>query len=108
MTDEEINNVSKIFEALTRAKDRKENIKIEYLNDEGETTCYTIDLNLNTETIHFQISPFGNVQLLNNGIPFFQENIKDIQSVTTFRTTELTFSETESEEESEEEKDYSF
>ena len=45
MTDEEINNVSKIFEAFTRAKDRKENIKIEYLNDEGETTCYTIDLN---------------------------------------------------------------
>ena len=104
MTDEEINNVSKIFEALTRAKDRKENIKIEYLKDEEETTCYTIDLNLNHETIHFQISPFGNVQLLNNGIPFLQENIKGIQSVTTFRTTELTFSETESEEE----KDYSF
>ena len=35
MTDEEINNVSKVFEALTRAKGRKENIKIEYLNDEG-------------------------------------------------------------------------
>lgn len=34
MTDEEIRNVSKIFEALTRAKDRNENIKIEYLNDE--------------------------------------------------------------------------
>ena len=93
MTDEEINNVSKIFEALTRAKDRRENIKIEYLNDEGETTCYTIDLNLNPETIHFQISSFGNVQLLNNGIPFFQENIKDIQSVTTFRTTKLKFRE---------------
>ena len=109
MTDEEIINVSKIFEALTRAKDRNENIKIEYLNDEGETICYTIDLNLDNSMIHFQISPSGNVQLLNNEIPFFQENIKDIQRITTFRTTELVFSETESEEESEEEeKDYSF
>ena len=80
MTDEEINNVSKVFEALTRAKDRKENIKIEYLNDEGETTCYTIDLNLNPETIHFQISPFGNVQLLNNGIPFFKKILKTFRA----------------------------
>ena len=94
MTDEEINNISKIFEAFIRAKDRNENLKIEALDDEGGTTCYTIDLNLNPETIDFQISSFGNVQLLDNGIPFFQENIKDIQSVTTFRTTELTFSET--------------
>ena len=46
MTDEEINNISKIFEAFIRAKDRKENIKIEALDDEGGTTCYTIDLNL--------------------------------------------------------------
>ena len=59
----------------------------------GETTCYIIDLNLNPETINFQTSSFGNVQLLNNGIPFFQENIKDIQSVTTFRTTKLKFRE---------------
>ena len=107
MTDEEINNVAKIFEALTRAKDRNENIKIEYLNDEGKTTFYTIDLNSDNSMIHFQISPSGNVQLLNNEIPFFQENIKDIQSITTFRTTELTFSETENESENEEE-DYSF
>ena len=76
MTDEEINNVSKIFEAFTRAKDRKGNLKIEYLNDEGETTCCTIDLNLNPETIDFQISSFGNVQLLDNGIPFFKEKLK--------------------------------
>jgi hypothetical protein len=103
MTDEEINNVAKIFEALTRAKDRNENIKIEYLNEEGETTFYTIDLNSDIQMIHFQVNKFGNIQLLNNEIPFFQQNIKDIQSITTFRTTELTFSETESEEESEEE-----
>ena len=108
MTDEEINNVAKIFEALTRAKDRNENIKIEYLNEEGKTTFYTIDLNSDIQMIHFQVSKFGNIQLLNNEIPFLQQNIKDIQSITTFRTTELTFSETESEEESEEEKDYSF
>ena len=108
MKEEQIRNVAKVFEAFARAIANRENIKIEYLNDEGETTCYTIDLNLNPETINFQISSFGNVKLLNNGIPFFQENIKDIQSVTTFRTTELTFSETESEEESEEGKDYSF
>ena len=36
-----------------------------------------------------------------------KENIKDIQRITTFRTTELTFSETENESENEE-KDYSF
>ena len=107
MTDEEINNVAKIFEALTRAKDRNENIKIEYLNEEGKTTFYTIDLNLDIQMIHFQVNKFGNIQLLNSEIPFFQENIKDIQSITTFRTTELTFSETENESENEEE-DYSF
>ena len=109
MTDEEINNVAKIFEALTRAKDRNENIKIEYLNEEGKTTFYTIDLNSDIQMIHFQVSKFGNIQLLNNRIPipFFQQNIKDIQSITTFRTTELTFSETENESENEE-KDYSF
>ena len=93
LKEEQIRNVARVFEAFARAIAKRENIKIEYLNDEGETTCYTIDLNLNTETIHFQISPFGNVQLLNNGIPFFQENIKDIQSVTTFRETKLKFSE---------------
>ena len=104
---EEIRNVAKIFEAFARAVAKRENIKIEYLNEEGKTTFYTIDLNSDIQMIHFQVSKFGNIQLLNNEIPFLQQNIKDIQSITTFRTTELTFSETENESENEEE-DYSF
>ena len=106
--DEQIRNVSKIFEAFARAITRNENIKIEFLNDDGETTDFTIELNSDTPMIYFSLNLSGFINIEKSGVDVFRKNINDIQSVTTFRTTELTFSETESEEESEEEKDYSF
>ena len=93
MTDEEINNGAKIFEALTRAKDRNENIKIEFLNDEGETTDFTIELNSDIQSIYFSLNLSGFINIEKSGIGVFHKNITDIQSVTTFRTTELKFSE---------------
>ena len=93
MTDEEINNVAKIFEALTRAKDRNENIKIEYLNDEGEATDFTIELNSDNPTIYFSLNLSGFINIEKSGIGVFRKNINDIQSVTTFRTTKLKFRE---------------
>ena len=95
MTDEEINNVAKIFEALTRAKDRNENIKIEYLNDEGKTTFYTIDLNSDIQTIHFSIDLTGDIYISTESGSTFNQKVIDIQSITTFRKIELTFSEIE-------------
>ena len=106
MTDEEIINVSKIFEAFARAITRNENIKIEFLNDEGETTDFTIELNSDTPMIHFSLNLSGYIDI-HKGVSVFHQNVNDIQRITTFRTTELTFSETENESENEEE-DYSF
>ena len=91
MTDEEINNVSKIFEALTRAKDRNENIKIEYLNDEGVIENLTIEIS--RVVPHFALDIYAFVKITESGAPVFNQNITDIQSVTTFRTTKLKFRE---------------
>ena len=93
MTDEEINNVAKIYEALTRAKDRNENIKIEYLNDDGETTDFTIELNSDIPTINFSLNLSGYIDIGRSGVSVFHKNITDIQSVTTFRTTKFKFHE---------------
>ena len=44
MKEEQIRNVAKIFEAFARAISKRENIKIECLNDEGEITTRTKSL----------------------------------------------------------------
>ena len=106
MKEEQIRNVAKVFEAFAIAIANRENIKIEYLNDEGVIENLTIEISRVVPLFALDIYAF--VKITESGAPVFNQNITDIQSVTTFRTTELTFSETESEEESEEEKDYSF
>ena len=83
---EQIRNVSKIFEAFARAVKRNENIKIEFLDDEGETTDFTIELNSDTPMIYFSLNLSGYIDIY-KGVSVFHQNINDIQSVTTFRTT---------------------
>ena len=107
MQEEQIRNVAKIFEAFARAIAKRENIKIESLDDFGEIYEIYIDIN-KSNSLEFSFDSLGCIDIKYNGDLRFNSNITDIQSVTTFRTTELTFSETESETESEEEKDYSF
>ena len=107
MKEEQIRNAAKIFEAFARAISKRENIKIEYLDCDGEIHEIYIDIK-KTNSINFSFDSLGYIDIRYSVDLRFNSNITDIQSVTTFRTTELTFSETESEEESEEEKDYSF
>ena len=90
---DEIRNVAKIFEAFARAIARNENIKIEFLNDEGETTDFTIELNSDTPMIYFSLNLSGYIDIY-KGVSVFHQNVNDIQSVTTFRTTKLNFHET--------------
>ena len=92
MTDEEINNVAKIFEALTRAKDRNENIKIEYLNEVGEVENLIIETNKDSPI--FSFDHCGLIDIKQNFVSAFRHDVNDIQSVTTFRTTKLNFHET--------------
>ena len=92
MTDEEINNVVKIFEAFARAIAKRENIKIEFLNDEGEMTDFTIELNSDTPMIYFSLNLSGYIDIY-KGVSVFHHNVNDIQSVTTFRATKLKFRE---------------
>ena len=107
MQEEQIRNVAKIFEAFARAVAKRDNIKIEALDGGGEIYEVYIEIN-KSDHLLFSFDSVGYIDIRENGDLRFNSNITDIQSVTTFRTTELTFSETESEEESEEEKDYSF
>ena len=93
MKEEQIRNVAKIFEAFATAIARKENIKIEFLNDDGETTDFTIELNSDTPMIYFSLNPSGYIDIY-KGVSVFHQNVNDIQSITTFRKIELTFSET--------------
>ena len=103
MKEEQIRNVAKVFEAFLRAIAKRENIKIESLDDDGEIYETCIDIN-KSNSLKFSFDSLGYIGIGYNGELHFNSNITDIQSVTTFRKTELTFSETESEEE----KDYSF
>ena len=59
MQEEQIRNVAKIFEAFARAIAKRENIKIESLNDEGEATDFTIELNTDTSMIYFSLNLSG-------------------------------------------------
>ena len=93
MQEEQIRNVAKIFEAFARAIAKRDNIKIESLNDEGEATDFTIELNSDTPTIYCSLNLSGFINIEKSGIDVFRKNINDIQSVTVFRTTKLKFSE---------------
>ena len=89
---EQIRNASKIFEVFARAIARRDNIKIEFLNDEGEMTDFTIELNSDTPMIYFSLNLSGYIDIY-KGVSVFHHNVNDIQSVTTFRATKLKFRE---------------
>ena len=93
MKEEQIRNVAKIFEAFARAIAKRENIKIEYLESDGEIYETCIDIN-KSNSIKFSFDSLGYIDIRYNVGLRFNSNITEIQSVTTFRTTELTFSET--------------
>ena len=88
---EEIRNVAKIFEAFARAVAKRENIKIEYLNEVGEVENLIIETNKDSPI--FSFDDLGLIDIKQNFISTFRHDVNDIQSVTTFRTTKLKFHE---------------
>ena len=92
MKEEQIRNVAKIFEAFARAIAKREDIKIEYLNDEGVIENLTIEISRVVPL--FALDIYGFIKITESGAPVFNQNVSDIQSVTVFRTTKLKFSET--------------
>ena len=92
MKEEQIRNVAKVFEAFARAIEKRENIKIEYLNDEGVIENLTIEISRVVPL--FALDIYGFIKITESGAPVFNQNVSDIQSVTVFRTTKLKFSET--------------
>ena len=92
MQEEQIRNVAKIFEAFARAIAKRENIKIESLDGDGEIYGIYIDINKNN-SLKFSFDSLGYIDIRYNGDLRFNSNITDIQSVTTFRTTKLKFRE---------------
>ena len=91
MQEEQIRNVAKIFEAFARAIAKRENIKIEYLNDEGVIENLTIEISRVVPL--FALDIYGFIKITESGAPVFNQNVSDIQSVTVFRTTKLKFRE---------------
>lgn len=91
MKEEQIRNVAKVFEAFARAMTKRENIKIESLDDEGEIYEIYIDIN-KSNSLEFSFDSLGYISIRYNG-DFRFTNITDIQSVTTFRETKLKFRE---------------
>ena len=89
--DEQIRNVSKIFEAFARAVAKRENIKIEYLNEVGEVENLIIETNKDSPI--FSFDHCGLIHIKQNFVSTFRHDVNDIQSVTTFRTTKLKFHE---------------
>ena len=92
MKEEQIRNVAKIFEAFARAIARKENIKIQYLDEDGGEWGLSIDINKNNN-LRFSFDSLGYIDMRDNGDLFFNSKVNNIQSVTTFRTTKLKFHE---------------
>ena len=92
MKEEQIRNVAKIFEAFARAISKRENIKIESLDDDGEIYEIYIDIN-RSDSLKFSFDISGHIEIMYNGDEHFNSNITDIQSVTTFRETKLKFRE---------------
>ena len=92
MKEEQIRNVAKIFDAFARAISKRENIKIESLDDFGEIYETYIDMN-KSNSLEFSFDSLGYIDIRYNGELHFNSNITDIQSVTTFRETKLKFRE---------------
>ena len=92
MKEEQIRNVAKIFEAFARAIAKRENIKIEYLEGDGEIYETCIEIN-KSNSIKFSFDSLGYIDIRYNVDLRFNSNITDIQSVTTFRETKLKFRE---------------
>ena len=92
MQEEQIRNVAKIFEAFAGAVAKRENIKIEFLDGDGEVCEISIDINKSNYQL-FSFDTSGYIDIRENGDLRFNSNITDIQSVTTFRTTKLKFHE---------------
>ena len=92
MQEEQIRNVAKIFEAFARAIAKRENIKIESLDGDGEIYEIYIDINKSNH-LKFSFDSLGYISMRDNGDLRFNSNITDIQSVTTFRATKLKFRE---------------
>ena len=92
MQEEQIRNVAKIFEAFARAIAKRDNIKIEALDGNGEIYEIYIDIN-KSNNLQFSFDSLGYIDMRDNGDLRFNTNITDIQSVTTFRATKLKFRE---------------
>ena len=92
MQEEQIRNVAKKFAAFARAIAKRENIKIESLDGDGEIYEIYIDIN-KSDHLLFSFDSLGYIDIRENGDLRFNSNITDIQSVTTFRTTKLKFRE---------------
>ena len=92
MKEEQIRNVAKVFEAFARAISKRENIKIESLDGDGEIYETYIEIN-KSNSLKFSLDSLGYIDIGYNGELHFNSNITDIQSVTTFRTTKLKFRE---------------
>ena len=92
MKEEQIRNVAKIFEAFARAISKRENIKIESLDGDGEIYETYIEIN-KSNSLKFSLDSLGYIDIGYNGELHFNSNITDIQSVTTFRETKLKFRE---------------
>ena len=90
MKEEQIRNVAKIFKAFARAIVNRENIKIEYLESDGEIYEACIDIN-KSNSLKFSFDSLGYIDIRYNVDLRFNSNITDIQSVTTFRETKLQF-----------------
>ena len=82
---------AKVFEAFARAIAKRENIKIESLDGEGEIYEIYIDMN-KYNSLEFSLDSLGYISIRYNG-DFRSTNITDIRSVTTFRATKLKFRE---------------
>ena len=89
--EEQIRNVANIFEAFARAVVKRENIKIEYLNEVGEVENLIIETNKVSPI--FSFNHCGLIDIKQNFVSVFRHDVNDIQSVTTFRTTKLKFRE---------------
>ena len=89
---DEIKNVANIFEAFARAVEKRESIKIEYLNEVGEVENLIIETNKVSPI--FSFDHCGLIDIKQNFVSAFRHDVNDIQSVTTFRTTKLNFHET--------------
>ena len=92
MQEEQIRNIAKVFEAFARAVSKRDSIKIESLDGNGEIYEKNIDIN-KLDHLLFSFDSLGYIDIRENGDLRFNSNITDIQSVTTFRATKLKFRE---------------